>query len=118
MREIAVQENVLIYVSGRNRYGKYCCGFLNDSTPPCLGHYRINLTEGKSYTLEEAQNILKDISGQPGAVVIFKPIWPPIQPSHKRRGPPSFGRPPRLRRGFLFWIEIPIETPVRFAHLW
>jgi len=65
---------VLIHLSGRSREGTYRSGYLNDSTPPCLGYFRINLTEGKSYTLEEAQNILRDISGQPGAVVIFKPI--------------------------------------------
>ncbi len=68
-------ENVLIYISGRSRSGKHRCGFLSDSIPPCRGYFRIDQETGKSYSLREAVAILKDIIlGNPGIVVIFKPI--------------------------------------------
>jgi hypothetical protein len=67
-------ENVLIYISGRSRSGKHCCGYFNDSTPSCLGYFRISLDSGKVYSQKEAVDMLKSITAShPDAVVIFKP---------------------------------------------
>jgi hypothetical protein len=73
--EIMMSEMCLIYLSGRSREGKYSCGFLNDTTPPCRGYYSFKPDTGKIYSLDDAVVILKEITaGHPGAVVIFKPI--------------------------------------------
>lgn len=70
-----MSEHVLIHLSGRSHEGTYCCGYLNDSTPPCLGYFRISLDSGKVYPQKEAVDVLKSITAShPDAVVIFKPI--------------------------------------------
>jgi hypothetical protein len=67
--------SVLIFMCGRSRAGRYCCGYVNDSTPPCHGYYSFKPDTGKIYSLDDAVVILKEITaGHPDAVVIFKPI--------------------------------------------
>lgn len=65
-------ELVTIYASIRSNDGKYQEGFMNESTPPCLGYYRIDSIEATRYSLEAACKTIWWLArNHPEAVFVF-----------------------------------------------
>jgi hypothetical protein len=67
-----MKTGVNIFANIRSNQGVHQEGFINESTPPCLGFYRIDANEATSYSLEDAVSIIhRLIPGHPEAVFVF-----------------------------------------------